>query len=529
MVKRATSTSRKTASVSSAVATKNRPIVVLDFGGQYTHLIARKIRFLGVYSHVLRHDATCDQLLSVNPAGIILSGSPHSVNDRSAPKLGCDIFSLQIPILGICYGLQYIISGFGGKVAVAKRREYGDVEIRLSASPLYRGLSSKVLVWMSHSEEVIEPPSGFRITGKSKTSIASIENSKKNIYCLQYHPEVHHSRQGVKIISNFVHIVCGQKSYWKMPHFIDEKVEEIKKAVGKRKVFLALSGGVDSSVLALLLSRALGRQLVPIFVDNGLLRNGEVQKVVETFRKRLKIDIVCEDASELFLKKLAGVRDPEQKRKIIGNLFVKVFFRHLKGDDMLAQGTLYTDVIESVSTLGPSTLIKTHHNRVKEILDLQKQGRLIEPFSTLFKDEVRKIGKELGLPDELLKRHPFPGPGLAVRILGAVTKERLTLLRAADEIFLDELKKHRLYEKLWQCFAVLLPIKSVGVVGDRRGYGATIALRAVDATDGMTADFHVFEKEFLSKVSNRIIGEVSGISRVVLDITSKPPATIEWE
>ena len=512
-----------------AVPSKNRPIVVLDFGGQYTHLIARKVRSLGVYSHVLKHDSSSDTLLSLDPAGIILSGSPHSVNDQRAPKLGCDIFSLGIPILGICYGLQYITRRFGGKVAVAKRREYGDVEIRLSKSPLYKGLDNKILVWMSHGEELISPPTGFRITGKSKTGIASIENSKKNIYCLQYHPEVHHSRQGVKIISNFVHVVCGQKSYWKMPRFIDAKVEEIKKTVGNRKVFLALSGGVDSSVLALLLNKALGPQLFPVFVDNGLLRNGEVKKVIETFRKKLKINLIFEDASELFLKKLAGVKDPEKKRKIIGNLFVEVFFRHLKKNDMLAQGTLYTDIIESVSIIGPSTLIKTHHNRVKEILDLQKKGRLIEPFSTLFKDEVRKIGKDLGLPNELLKRHPFPGPGLAVRILGEVTKERLALLRAADEIFLDELKRNHLYDQLWQCFAVLLPVKSVGVMGDRRGYGATIALRAVDATDGMTADFHVFEKDFLSKVSNRIIGEIEGISRVVLDITSKPPATIEWE
>ena len=520
-----------------------RSIVILDLGSQYTHLIARCIRSLGVYSVVFPHTTSLKNIFlkrSVSPYGIILSGGPASVYERAAPKVDERLFNnnnnriQKVPILGICYGMQLMTHVLGGKVKKSQVKEYGHKEVQViqkrSASQLYKRVTQETIhVWMSHGDIIESCPSGFEVTAKTAHAIASIESKSRHMYGVQYHPEVVHTEKGEVILSNFVFGVCRAEKNWKMSSFIEDTIDHVKKKVGKKTVLLALSGGVDSMVMAALLHRAIGKKLLCIFVDNGLMRLGEVEQIVRTFEKVFQFPLKTIEAADYFLKKLKGVRDPETKRKIIGKAFVDIFYKHLKKDTLLAQGTLYPDVIESVSTKGPSDKIKTHHNRATEVLRLMKEGRVIEPFCELFKDEVREIGKKLGVPNHVLERHPYPGPGLGVRILGAVTLKRLERLRRADAIFIQELHRLRLYSKIWQAFAVLLPARAVGVMGDQRTYGYVIVLRAVTSVDGMTADIYSFSKSFLRRVATRIVGEVEGITRVTYDISTKPPATIEWE
>jgi GMP synthase (glutamine-hydrolysing) len=510
---------------------KEETIIILDFGSQYTQLIARRVRESKVYCEILPFNADPDSFKDKNLEGIILSGGPSSVFDENAPVCDKKVFELNVPILGICYGLQLLAYLFGGKVERSKSREYGKAIIKIEEhKDLFEGLKKKLQVWMSHGDFVSKLPKGYRKLASSENiPFAAVENPKKKIFGVQFHPEVAHTINGIRIIQNFLYDACGCHGEWTPKSFIDSTVKEITARVGREKVVLGLSGGVDSSVCAVLVNKALGRQLNCIFVDNGLLRKGEADQVKEAFRD-FDMNIVFVDASERFLSRLKGVIDPEEKRRIIGRTFIEVFEEeaHKIGEvRFLAQGTLYPDVIESTSFKGPSATIKTHHNVGG--LPAEMNLQLIEPLRELFKDEVRRIGKELKLPDNILGRHPFPGPGLAVRILGEITRQRLDILREADDIFIQELKSSKHYQKVWQAFCVLLPVQSVGVMGDERTYENVVALRAVTSLDGMTADWAHLPYDLIGKISNRIINEVKGINRVVYDVSSKPPATIEWE
>ncbi len=525
----------------------NQAIVVLDFGAQYSQLIARRIREQKIFSVVLPFNATLDEIRSYNPVGIILSGGPSSVYDKNAPHADKKVFELGVPVLGICYGLQFMVYALGGKVVPAAKREYGHakVEIQQSDSQLFHGLPKLLAVWMSHGDSAEELPAGFRLTAKTPNAVAAIENAERRMWAVQFHPEVHHTPLGADILRNFAVNICGATPSWTPQHFIDATVAQVRQQVGNGRAICALSGGVDSSVAAVLVDRAMrdasGKsRLTCVFVNNGVLRKGEFEKVQQNMRDNLGLHLVAVDATERFMKKLAGVTDPETKRKIIGNEFIEVFDdeahrilqdKHENKEagevEWLVQGTLYPDVIESRSVRGPSEVIKSHHN-VGGLPDKMKL-KLIEPLKDLFKDEVRRIGRDLGMPEDILQRQPFPGPGLAVRILGEVTKERADLLRECDEIVVGEIKKAGLYQKIWQSFAVLLPVMSVGVMGDQRTYGYTCAVRAVHSEDGMTADWVPLPYEVLKEISNRIVNEVRGVNRVVYDITSKPPGTIEWE
>ena len=519
---------------------ETQSIVVLDFGAQYSQLIARRIRELSVFSVVLPCNTSLDEIRSYSPAGIILSGGPSSVYDKDAPVADQRVFSLGLPVLGICYGLQYMVHALGGKVHPADKREYGHAKVEVQpGSPLFEGLPKVLAVWMSHGDEAVELPSGFHQTAQSPNAVAAIENPGQKMWAVQFHPEVHHTPLGTDILRNFVLKICGAKPNWTAQRFIDATIEIVRNTVGLGRALCALSGGVDSAVAATLVDRALGRKngkprLTCVFVNNGVLRKNEFEKVQQTLRDKLGLHLVAVDATERFLARLAGVTDPEKKRKIIGNEFIAVFDEEAHriekqqgAVDWLVQGTLYPDVIESRSVRGPSQTIKTHHN-VGGLPDKMKL-KLVEPLKDLFKDEVRKIGRDLGMPEEILQRQPFPGPGLAVRILGEVTPERLAILRDCDDIVVTEIKNAGLYNKIWQSFAVLLPVMSVGVMGDQRTYACTCAIRAVHSEDGMTADWVPLPYEVLKTISSRIVNEVKGVNRVVYDITSKPPGTIEWE
>ncbi len=511
---------------------KSNSILILDFGSQYTQLITRRIREKNVYSEIHPNSFPLEKIKTMNPKGIILSGGPLSVYDEDALEIDSGLFKLGIPILGICYGMQLIAKKLGGKVIPSDNREYGKAKIEIKReNKILNGVRNGSIVWMSHGDIITEAPENFTVIASTEdTPIAAFENRDKNIYGLQFHPEVHHTEEGSKIIDNFIFDICDVQPDWEPANFIEEKIEEIKSTVGDSNVILALSGGVDSSVAAVLLDKAIGKQLYCIHVDSGLMRKNESENVVKMFKNNYNLNLKHIDASGIFLERLKNVIDPEKKRKIIGNTFIEIFEEEasqIENVKFLVQGTLYPDVIESVSVKGKSVTIKTHHNvgGLPEKMNL----KLIEPFRELFKDEVRAIGKALNLPDDFINRHPFPGPGLAVRILGEVTAERLSVLREADNIFITELIESGLYNKIWQAFAVLLPIQTVGVMGDARTYENALVLRAVTSIDGMTADWYKFEPEFLEKVSNKIIRNVRGINRVVYDISSKPPATIEWE
>jgi GMP synthase (glutamine-hydrolysing) len=520
---------------------ETQSIVVLDFGSQYSQLIARRIRELNVFSAVLPCNASLDEIRSYSPVGIILSGGPSSVYDKDAPVTDPGIFDLGLPVLGICYGLQYMVFALGGKVRPADKHEYGHAEVTIEAcgSRLFEGLPKNLSVWMSHGDEAEQLPAGFHLTAQSPNAVAAIENPARRMWAVQFHPEVHHTPRGKDILRNFVLNLCGAKPTWTAQHFIDATVEQVRQQVGDGRAICALSGGVDSSVAAVLVDRAMRdgsskTRLTCVFVNNGVLRKNEFEKVQQNLRDKLGLHLVAVDATRRFLTRLSGVTDPEAKRKIIGTEFIGVFeqeaLRIEKEEghvEWLVQGTLYPDVIESRSVRGPSQVIKSHHNvgGLPEKMSL----KLIEPLKELFKDEVRRIGRDLGMPEEILQRQPFPGPGLAVRILGEVTEERLRILKDCDEIVVDEIKKAGLYQKIWQSFAVLLPVMSVGVMGDQRTYANTCAIRAVHSEDGMTADWVPLPYEVLKTISSRIVNEVKGVNRVVYDITSKPPGTIEWE
>ena len=520
---------------------ETQSIVVLDFGAQYSQLIARRIREQNVFSVVLPFNASLDEIRSYSPVGIILSGGPSSVYDKDAPHADKKVFGLGVPVLGICYGLQFMVYALGGKVRSADKREYGHakVEVQHGDSQLFRGLPKVLAVWMSHGDEAEELPAGFRLTAKSPNAVAAIENPEQKMWAVQFHPEVHHTPLGTDILRNFALNICGAKPTWTAQHFIDNTVERTRQQVGSGRAICALSGGVDSSVAAVLVDRAMrdaqGKsRLTCVFVNNGVLRKKEFEKVQQNLRDKLGLHLIGVDASKRFLDKLAGVTDPEKKRKIIGNEFIAVFeeeahrIEQEEGSvEWLVQGTLYPDVIESRSVRGPSQVIKSHHN-VGGLPEKMKL-KLIEPLKDLFKDEVRRIGRDLGMPEEILQRQPFPGPGLAVRVLGEITEERLRIVKDCDEVVVDEIKKAGLYTKIWQSFAVLLPVLSVGVMGDQRTYAYTCAIRAVHSEDGMTADWVPLPYEVLKTISNRIVNEVKGVNRVVYDVTSKPPGTIEWE
>ena len=510
---------------------KHVPIVVLDFGSQYTQIIARKLRESGVYSEIVPYNESIEDIMARTPKGIILSGGPASVYASDSYHPDSTIFDLGLPILGICYGMQLIAQHFGGSVIPATSHEYGKAKLDIIVeNEIFKDTQNGQIVWMSHCDRVESIPSGFEKIAISENSpYAAIADTNRNIYAFQFHPEVYHSECGSKLLKNFAKYICGCESTWNMGSFAKEQMTKIKNQVGNKKVLCAVSGGVDSSVVATLLFEAIGNQVIPVFVDNGLLRANEREQVETIFKSR-GIDLITVDASEQFLTKLAGVTDPETKRKIIGETFIEVFDKEAKkheGVEFLAQGTLYTDVIESVSVKGPSKTIKSHHN-VGGLPDWMK-FELVEPLREIFKDEVRELGLELGLPRNMINRHPFPGPGLAIRVMGDVNKPDLDLLRKADVILLDVLHSTGYYEKTWQAFTVLLNVKSVGVMGDNRTYDNTVCVRIVDATDGMTATFAHIPHEILETISRRIINEVDGINRVVYDISSKPPATIEWE
>ncbi len=505
-------------------------ILILDFGSQYNQLIGRRIREMEVYSEIIPFNTPLEEILSKKPVGIILSGGPSSVNAADAHLIDRALFDAGIPVLGICYGMQLSAHLLGGKVSKGIKGEYGKSELEiLRSNPLFTGVSRKSTVWMSHFDEVEEVPEGFEISARSGV-IAAMANEEKNIFTLQFHPEVTHTEEGKKILENFVFNICKAEKNWKLSGYIERTIAEIREKVGNDKVILGLSGGVDSSVAAVLIHKAIGDQLTCIFVDTGLLRKDEGRKVMENYGEHFHMKIDMVDASERFLSKLKGISDPEEKRKAIGNEFIAVFDEEahkFEGAKFLAQGTIYPDVIESQSVKGPSAVIKSHHN-VGGLPENMKM-KLIEPLRELFKDEVRKVGEELGIPHHLVYRHPFPGPGLGIRILGEVDAEKVKILQEADDIFIEELYKNNLYEKVSQAFVVLLPVKSVGVMGDERTYEYTAVIRSANTIDFMTAEFSKLPWEFLEHVSNRIINEVRGINRVAYDISSKPPATIEWE
>jgi GMP synthase (glutamine-hydrolysing) len=515
-------------------------ILILDFGSQYTQLIARKTRESNVYCEIHPFYENIENIISsnknLNLKGIILSGGPASVLEKDSPALSNAnldfIKNNGVPVLGLCYGYHLIAKLFGGEIHKAKHREYGHTYIKtINNTELFRGIKKDLKVWMSHGDSIHKLPKGFLVTSKSKNGIiSSYENKMLGLYGLQFHPEVHHTDSGKDILNNFIFKVCNVKNLFEAKSFIDTKIKEIKDKVGKNKVICALSGGVDSSVAAMLVKKAVGNKLTCIHIDNGLMRKNESKDVIRLFKKNFKFNLKFVDASEIFLSRLKKVVDPEKKRKIIGKTFIEIFEKEakkIKGAKYLVQGTLYPDVIESVSFKGPSVTIKSHHN----VGGLPKKMnlKLIEPLRELFKDEVRIIGKKLGLPEYFINRHPFPGPGLAVRIISDITKEKTSILKDVDNIFIEGLVKYKLYDKIWQAFSVLLPVQSVGVMGDERSYENVIAIRAVTSVDGMTADFYQFEKEFLTYISNKIINTVKGVNRVVYDISSKPPATIEWE
>lgn len=511
---------------------KNGSIVILDFGSQYNQLIARRVREMGVYAEVVPFHEDIDKILERNPKGIILSGGPASVYAKGAPTLDKRIFDANIPILGLCYGMQLITHLHGGEVERADKQEFGKASLKLDKkdSLIFKNIPDNTIVWMSHADHVNKMAEGFEIIAHTDSSIAAIENRDKKIYAFQYHPEVTHSEHGFEMLKNFVFEIVGAEKNWSMENYIETTVKEIKEKVGDKKVILGLSGGVDSSVAAMLINKAIGKQLTCIFVDTGLLRKNEAKHVMDIYAQNFDMNIKCINAEERFLSKLKGVEDPEEKRKIIGKEFIEVFNEEaskLKDAEFLAQGTIYPDVIESVSVKGPSVTIKSHHNVGGLPEDLN--FKLLEPLRELFKDEVRKVGRELGIPDYMVDRHPFPGPGLGIRILGEVTKEKADILREADDIFIEELRKEGLYSKVSQAFVVLLPVKSVGVMGDERTYEYTAVLRSANTIDFMTATWSRLPYEFLEKVSNRILNEVKGINRLTYDISSKPPATIEWE
>ncbi len=513
----------------------NQGVVILDFGSQYTRLIARRIREQNIFSEILPSYTSSKEILSLNPKAIILSGGPSSVYSISAPKHDESIFDLDMPILGICYGLHLLVQHYGGKIQTSNIREYGfdEIEIR-DNSNLFYGIPDKTKVWMSHADKVSKLPKNWTITAESSNGIvAGLSSQSAKRYATQFHPEVVNTEKGKEILSNFLFKIANCKPTWTPKNFISDKISEIKQNVGKTsKVLVAVSGGVDSSVVATLLNKAIGNRATAVIIDHGLMRNNEARDCVDSLKENLGINIQQFDESEVFIKRLKGIKNPEKKRKIIGDQFIRSFeniAKNIGGVEYLAQGTLYTDIIESggQGSNNASHVIKSHHNvgGLPEKMEL----KLIEPLKELFKDEVRKIGKELGVPDKLLNQHPFPGPGFGVRILGSVTHERLRILREADNIYINILNEEGIYDDIWQAFSVLIPVKTVGVMGDNRTYENLIALRAVTSLDGMTADWYRMPDKILSKISNKIVNSVSGINRVVYDITSKPPGTIEWE
>lgn len=507
-------------------------ILVLDFGSQYTQLIVRKIREFNVYAYVLPYNTPLSQIKKENPKGIIFSGGPSSVYESNAPTIEKEIFNLGIPILGICYGLQLMIHLLGGKVEKSPKREFGRASLEIKIfNPFMEGIPERINVWMSHSDKVISLADGFtRLASSDNTEFAVIYNEKLKLFGLQFHPEVYHTESGKRILENFSVGICKCDKTWEPWNFIKRIVQEIREKAEGKNFVCALSGGVDSTVAAVLVHEAIGDKLTCIHIDNGLMRKNESKEVVKFFRENLHLRVKFVDASRKFLDRLKNIVHPEEKRRIIGNAFIEVIEEEVKKIEnvsYLVQGTLYPDVIESVSVKGPSAVIKTHHNVGG--LPQKMNLKLIEPLRELFKDEVRIIGKQLNIPEDFLNRHPFPGPGLGVRIIDEITEERLNILRDADEIFINELRAWNLYHSVWQAFCVLLPVKSVGVMGDERTYENTIVLRAVTSTDGMTADWAQLNPEFLKQISNKIVNEVKGVNRVVYDITSKPPATIEWE
>jgi len=512
------------------MALKEENVVVIDLGAQYAQLIARRVRECHVYCEILPHETPPEEIRRRKPKGIILSGGPMSVYDPKAVRPNPAIFHLGIPILGICYGHQLIAQHFGGEVKPAEKGEYGRTELYvLDGSDLFKGLNPRLICWMSHSDVVTRAPEGFKVTARTvNTPVAAMSDVKRKIFGVQFHPEVTHTPWGKEVIRNFLYDWCGCQGLWRMESFIEEAVRSIREQVGEGRVICALSGGVDSSTTAALVHKAVGDQLTCVFVNHGLMRKGEPERVCSFFREKMRVNLISVDASERFLNRLRGVTDPEQKRKIIGEEFIKVFEEvagRLGRVEFLAQGTLYPDVIESGTKV--AARIKTHHNVGG--LPERMRLKLIEPLRYLFKDEVREIAQQLGLPSEIVWRQPFPGPGLAIRVLGEVTREKLEILREADAIVEEEMKRAGLYRLLWQTFPVLLPLRTVGVMGDQRTYAYVVAIRAVQSEDGMTADWARLPYEVLERISNRIVGEVRGVNRVVYDITSKPPATIEWE